>query len=250
MTTALKSHATPMPIAMSVNMLSAAIHERLPAADEERPARPQHDGRAERELHPARRIAVEPRGRAGEKMTHRDQEHRQRQRRADPEPPRHVAQLGILISAPGRRCFSAPAPCRTSGNSPDDPARSPGASGTCRWSLRQASTSGCAPTPCRISDKCPARRSPRPRTSGRSISSPVCASPRRSLSHSRSAGDGCARARAPNPGHSNSLPARPKANPRHERTRSDQRRIFAGSAWSRSNRSCRDTPHCPRQIRA
>ena len=40
--------------------VEVSVDERLPAAHEERPARPQHDRRAQRELHPARRIAVQP----------------------------------------------------------------------------------------------------------------------------------------------------------------------------------------------
>ena len=67
-----------------------------------------------------------------------------------------------------RRRSSAPAPCRRSGNCPDDPARSADASGRCRSSCLRGK-SDCAPAPCRISDNCPARRSPRLRTSGRNI---------------------------------------------------------------------------------
>ena len=56
--------------------------------------------------------------------------------RADPEPPSHVAQLGVLIFAAGDGGSSAPASSRRLGNCPDDPARSAGASGRCRWSCR------------------------------------------------------------------------------------------------------------------
>ena len=43
-------------MAISVNMLRLRAHERGPAAHEERPARPQHHRRRQRELHPVRRL--------------------------------------------------------------------------------------------------------------------------------------------------------------------------------------------------
>ena len=48
-----------MPIAISVNMLRLRVTQRLPAAHEERPARPQHDRRRESELHPVRQRRVD-----------------------------------------------------------------------------------------------------------------------------------------------------------------------------------------------
>ena len=74
------------------------------------------------------------------------------EREADPEPPRHVDELGIGAGVGGRRC-PARAPCRRSGTSPDRPAGSPDASGRCRSCLP-------APAPARVpaSDTSPGRR--------------------------------------------------------------------------------------------
>ena len=51
--------------------------------------------------------------RADDMPAHRQDEHRQREHEADPEPPRHVDELGVRAGV-GRR-HPAPAPCRRSG---------------------------------------------------------------------------------------------------------------------------------------
>ena len=112
-----------MPIAISVNMLRLRVTQRLPAAHEERPARPQHDRRRERELDPVRQRLID-RSRA-------------RRRCARPSPARTPAasarapiQKRRVMSAvrDWARCrrsrSRAPAPCRRSGRSPGRPAGS------------------------------------------------------------------------------------------------------------------------------
>ena len=82
--------------------VQAAVDDRLPGAHEERPAAPEHDRRGEGQLHPAKR------GRRsqvfhevpGEIVGHRHQDQRGSERRADPEPPGHVHQFGILFVPP------------------------------------------------------------------------------------------------------------------------------------------------------
>ncbi|GAA0006386.1 hypothetical protein BRDID11002_63900 [Bradyrhizobium diazoefficiens] len=75
--------------------VEVAGDQRLPAADEERPAGPQHHGRGEDELDPVRERLVDPVVRAGEMAAHLQHHGRQRQHAADPEPPRHVGEFGI-----------------------------------------------------------------------------------------------------------------------------------------------------------
>ena len=72
---------------------------RTPAAAEERPTRPRNDGRRERELNPARSVAIRPglRGECRNQVSHRQDKHRQRERGADPKALGHVAQLGVLL---------------------------------------------------------------------------------------------------------------------------------------------------------
>ena len=89
-------------------------------------------GVASSELEPVRRSA----GRracvqAGQMAAHLQHEHRQRQRQADPEPARHVDELGVRAR---RRPSPSPAraPCRRSGRCRARPAGSRGASGRCR----------------------------------------------------------------------------------------------------------------------
>jgi hypothetical protein len=69
--------------------------QRLPAAHEERPARPQHDRRGEGELQPVRQGLIDPAVRAGEMRAHFQHHHRHGEREPDPEPARHVGKLGI-----------------------------------------------------------------------------------------------------------------------------------------------------------
>ncbi len=69
--------------------------QRLPAAHEERPARPQHDRGGEGELQPVRQGLIDPAVRAGEMRAHFQHHHRQGEREPDPEPARHVGKLGI-----------------------------------------------------------------------------------------------------------------------------------------------------------
>ena len=115
------------------------MHERRPAAHEERPAAPEHDRRRERELratraraaaracaHRLRRAACRP---------SRSTSSGQRQREADPEAPRHVGELGVRPPR-ATTTVAARAPCRRSGTRPGRRARSPGASGRCRCARR------------------------------------------------------------------------------------------------------------------
>ena len=77
--------------------------EARPHPIEEGPPRPQHDGRREEELDEARRRrgreALEPQAR--DHRRHRQDEERSGERRRDPEPPRHVVELGVLLVGRG-----------------------------------------------------------------------------------------------------------------------------------------------------
>ncbi len=68
-----------------------------PATLEKRPASPDDHRRGERELNPARNIAADPwlPAQRRDHVRHRQQEHGQCQRRADPEAPRHVLEFGV-----------------------------------------------------------------------------------------------------------------------------------------------------------
>ena len=152
------------------------VHERLPAAHKERPARPEHHRRASANctqrdgspsIHagaPGKRCAIASRNTGSASA-------------APIQSRRVMSRSSAFSSSSGAAPSSAPAPCRTSGNSPDDPARSPGASGRCRSSAPPPSTRDCAPAPCRTSGKSPAGPTPRRGTSGKSISPPPEASP-------------------------------------------------------------------------
>ena len=72
-----------------------ARQQRLPAAHEEWPARPEHHGRGEDQLNPVRQGLVDPAVTADQVTAHFQHHRRQRQRAADPEPPCHVGELGI-----------------------------------------------------------------------------------------------------------------------------------------------------------
>ena len=88
-------------------------------------------------------------------------------RRADPKPARHIAKFGVFLVGARRRRLSPQVPYRKSGSDPDDPARSRDASGRCSSSL--AGKSDSAPAPFRTSDNSPARRFRRLRTLSRNI---------------------------------------------------------------------------------
>ncbi len=116
-----------MPSAIRREHVEPAVDHRGPAALEKRPPAPQHRRRRQRQLHPNR--SAGPRSeRCGDVLAHRDRHQRHRQRHPDPEPPRHVAQLGVggLARQPAS---SARAPCRRSGSCPARCARSADASG-------------------------------------------------------------------------------------------------------------------------
>ncbi len=76
--------------------------ERLPAALEERPARPQHDRRRQRELNPVGQVLRDQSVPAGKMVAHLQHEDRRSQHRADPEAPRHVRKFGIGSAIGGR----------------------------------------------------------------------------------------------------------------------------------------------------
>ena len=116
--------------------VQVARHKRLPAAHEEGPACPEHDRRRESELHGVRESRIDPIVRAGEVRAHFEDKDRDRQRKTDPEPARHVDKFGIWTGVAARRA-PARAPCRRSGRSRDRTAGSADASGTCRWCLRR-----------------------------------------------------------------------------------------------------------------
>src|SRR5882672_7061960 len=90
--------------------VEAAVDDRCPGAHEERPARPEHDRRREDELRPrghawrdemAQRLAWQHVGDHGYEQRHRE-------RQTDPEPPRHVDELGIaaVVAGDGHRLQS------------------------------------------------------------------------------------------------------------------------------------------------
>ena len=72
-----------------------AREQRLPAAHEERPARPDHHGRGEDQLNPVRQGRVDPAVTADQMTSHLEDHRRKREREADPEAPRHVGEFGI-----------------------------------------------------------------------------------------------------------------------------------------------------------
>ena len=153
--TALKSHATPTPIAMSVNMFRCRLtSDRQPRTKNGQPA---HSTTGVLSANCIQRdaIAVDPRRRAGNKMRHREEKHRQRERAADPEPARHVAQLGVVIIVRRRAGVFGSSAMPHFGQV----ARMilldlrVHRAGVDRLSA-QPSRSDCAPAPCRISGKC------------------------------------------------------------------------------------------------
>ena len=86
-------------MAISVNMFKCPVSsERQPRRKNGQPG-PRNDGRRERELNPARGVAIRPglRGECRNQVSHRQDKHRQRKRGADPKAPGHVAQFGVLL---------------------------------------------------------------------------------------------------------------------------------------------------------
>ncbi len=75
--------------------VEVARDQRLPAAHEERPAAPEHDRRRQQKLQPVRPGRADEHVKVGEMPAHLQHDHRQREREADPEPPRHVGELGV-----------------------------------------------------------------------------------------------------------------------------------------------------------
>ena len=78
-----------------------ARDQRLRAAHEERPAGPQHHRRGEGELDVIRQRRLDPIVRPDEVPAHFQHHHGQRQDEADPEPARHVGELGIGAAVGG-----------------------------------------------------------------------------------------------------------------------------------------------------
>ena len=74
--------------------VGTAIHDGLPAAHEERPARPQHDWQRDDQLHPALRAHLHP---VQAVTKHRQHEHDKGQWQRPPEPSLEVAQLGVIV---------------------------------------------------------------------------------------------------------------------------------------------------------
>ncbi len=74
-----------------------AVDDRSPAAPEKRPPAPQHGRCRERPAGPRQQRRADQRveRRFGNVLAHGDRHQRDRQRHPDPEPPRHVAQLGV-----------------------------------------------------------------------------------------------------------------------------------------------------------
>ena len=85
--------------------VQVARDQRLPAAHEEWPAAPQHDGRRQDHLNPVRRLLRNEVIEAGQVTAHLQGDHRQRQHQPDPEPARHVdefvARLRSAVASTG-----------------------------------------------------------------------------------------------------------------------------------------------------
>ncbi len=72
-----------------------AAHQRLPAAHEERPARPHHDGSRQRQLNPVGNRGAHQHVQVREMTSHLQNHHRNRQPEADPQAAGHVDEFGI-----------------------------------------------------------------------------------------------------------------------------------------------------------
>ena len=75
--------------------IEIAAHQRLPAAHEKRPPRPQHDRGSKHQLNPVRQGLVNPAVTAGKMTAHLQDDRRKGKHKADPEAPRHVREFGI-----------------------------------------------------------------------------------------------------------------------------------------------------------
>src|SRR5712691_6757834 len=82
--------------------VEVAGEDRAPAAHEERPAGPQHDGGRKDELQPVRQIPAEQHVQIRQMPAHLQRDHGDRQDETDPEPPSHVDELGIGASFSGK----------------------------------------------------------------------------------------------------------------------------------------------------
>ena len=82
--------------------VEVAGDQRAGAALEERPARPQHDRRRETELHQIGQRRIDPAVRADQVRAHLEHDHRRGEHEPDPEPPRHVGELGVRAGLGGR----------------------------------------------------------------------------------------------------------------------------------------------------
>ena len=69
--------------------------ERLPAAHEERPSRPQNHGSCERKLDPDRNARCDKPVQIEQMPAHLEHDHRQREDEPDPESPRHIGEFRI-----------------------------------------------------------------------------------------------------------------------------------------------------------
>ena len=81
--------------------VQAAVRDRSPPALEQRPAAPEHGRRGKQKLQPDNRTGVHRL--SGEHLRHGEEENRQGQSEADPEPALHVRELGtdFLLLLPG-----------------------------------------------------------------------------------------------------------------------------------------------------
>ncbi len=104
--------------------VEAAVHDRGPAADEERPSAPQHDRRRQQELDESERpIRQGARDRlAGDHLRHCQNEDRRGQDEADPEPSAHRPEFGTrtLVRRHGPRLEIHAADRARSGSGTDD----------------------------------------------------------------------------------------------------------------------------------
>ena len=92
-----------MPSAIRREHVEAAVDERRPAALEERPARPTARPASRARTEPVRRFRGEAAHAAGEMAAHLERDHRDGEREADPEAPRHVDEFGIRARRPRSR---------------------------------------------------------------------------------------------------------------------------------------------------
>ena len=83
--------------------VGGAIDDGRPAALKKWRSAPQHHRRGQKQFDPGLPAFRQQPGHARQHVTHRDHQQRSGQRQADPEAPRHVAQLGIVFFLRGDR---------------------------------------------------------------------------------------------------------------------------------------------------